>query len=222
MPASISEDHGINALSNADHEIYSVGVSTGGIAEMRMVANNPARHVVATTIDATGLAFARRLIEQNKLDDQIALRIEDVAQPLPYAEKTFDYIYARLVLHYLSKQQLPGALDELYRVTKPNGRLFAVVRSTESHDMHRPSASTDPGTMFTSYTFDDPSTGHPKTVQRYFHTPESITGYLQNSGFTINHVRTYQEQIYVDFERQHLASEPDNVIEVLAVKSSVN
>lgn len=219
IAASVSEDHGIEALNDSDREIYSVGISTGGVAEMRMAANNLTRHVIAATIDNAGLEFARKLVEQNGLGEQIDLRLEDVTQPLPHPENGFDYIYARLVLHYLSKQQLPVALNEIYRIAKPDGRLFVVVRSTKSHDMHRSNATTDPETMLTTYTYTDPIAAQPKTVRRYFHTPESISGYLQDAGFSIDHVNTYQEHIYVDFMREHLASEPDNVIEILATKS---
>jgi hypothetical protein len=85
--------------------------------------------------------------------------------------------------------------------------------------MRRPSVVTDPETMLTAYTFTDPTSGQPRTVRRYFHSKDSIRGYVQDAGFTTDYIEDYQEHIYVDFMRKHLASEPDEVIELLATKS---
>lgn len=218
IAASLSEDHGIEALSSTDLHVLSVGISTGGIAEMRMALGNPDRHITATTIDADGLEFARTIIEQNKLGGQIDTILEDVTEPLPYLDDSLDFIYARLVLHYLPKKSLVKTLGELRRIVKPRGRIFAVVRSTESHDMRRPGVVTDPETMLTTYTYIDPSTGRPRTCNRYFHTEESIQGYFEDAGFRTDYVDSYQEQIYTDFMRNQLASEPDRIIELMATK----
>lgn len=48
MHQSISENNGIATLNDSDLEIYSVGISTGGIAEIRMAELNPQRRVIAT------------------------------------------------------------------------------------------------------------------------------------------------------------------------------
>lgn len=219
IAASPSENHGVEALCCTDLEVLSVGVSTGGIAEMRMALDDPDRHITATTIDASGLEFARKLIEESELSYQIDTLLQDVAEPLgDYLDNSFDFIYARLVLHYLPKKDLVNALGELYRVVKPGGRLFVVVRSTESHDVRRPSAVTDLETMLTTYTFTDPSTGKTKTFRRFFHDEESIQGYCEGAGFRTDYVERYPEQIYVDFMREQLASEPDEVIELMATK----
>lgn len=167
----------------------------------------------------SGLEFARKVIEENELSYQIDTLLQDVTEPLPYLDNSFDYIDARLVLHYLTEEELIiNTLDQLHRVVKPGGRLFAIVRSTESHDMRRPSVVTDPETKLTTYTFTDPSTGKAKTFRRFFHTEESIQGYCEDAGFRTDYVESYQEQIYVDFMRKHLASEPDEVIELMATK----
>jgi SAM-dependent methyltransferase len=53
------------------------------------------------------------------------LRVADLAEPLPYADDTFDDVVASLVSHYL--QDWGSALTELRRVLKPGGRLLASV-----------------------------------------------------------------------------------------------
>jgi SAM-dependent methyltransferase len=137
---SISEEHGIALLSRKDLAVYSVGISTGGSAEIRMAKGNPSRHIIATTIDREGLDFAVQCIHQHGLDSRIEAKFEDVSQPLPYPNGTFDYIYARLVLHYLARAELEIALRELHRVLKPSGKLFIVVRSHLTHDAKRQGA----------------------------------------------------------------------------------
>lgn len=218
IQASVSEDHGIALLTTRDTRVYSIGISTGGVAEIRMAQAEPRRHVIATTIDTKGIKFAKEYIAENHFDGQIEAKIEDVAEPLPYADRYFDYIYARLVLHYLSKDKLPAALAELYRVLKPGGTLFVVVRSTECPDARRQDAQYDPATSLTAYTFTNENSGEIFTHRRYFHTEQSISHYLTQAGFDIAHVTSYDEHLYVDFMRTIPSPRTDNVIEVLAAK----
>lgn len=174
IKASISEDNGIAALTNDDLQVLSVGISTGGVAEIRMAEANPKRHIVATTIDQDGVTFAQKYIAEKHLEEQIETKIEDVAEPLPYTDAHFDFIYARLVLHYLPKDKLVTALAELHRVLKPGGRLFVVVRSTKCPDAMRADAHFDPATSLTSCTFADEKTGKTHSYSRYFHTENQL------------------------------------------------
>ena len=200
-----------------DLDVYSVGISTRGVAEVRMAQANPKSHIIATSIDPSGLQVAEQYIKARNFESRITLKLEDVSGHLSYHDDTFDFIYARLILHYLSKSDLINTLGELYRVTRSGGRIFAVVRSVESHDAKRPNATTDAKTMLTTYTFTNPVTGT-EQASRYFHTEDSIKSYLQQAGFTPNYVKTITEQIYLDFARTQPASQPDRVIEVLATK----
>lgn len=218
IKASISEDNGIAALTNDDLQVLSVGISTGGVAEIRMAEANPKRHIVATTIDEEGVAFAQKYIAEKHLDGQIETKIEDVAEPLPYRDAYFDYVYARLVLHYLPKDKLVAALAELHRVLKPGGRLFVVVRSTQCPDATREDAHFDPVTNLTSCSFTDDKTGKVHSYSRYFHTEDSISKYVAETGFNVAYTKAYDEHLYVDFMRTELSPKTDNVIELLATK----
>jgi ubiquinone/menaquinone biosynthesis C-methylase UbiE len=218
IKASISEGNGIAKLSNDDLRVYSVGISTGGIAEIRMAEMAPKRHIIATTIDEKGVESAKKYIAEKHLEGQIEAKIEDIAQPLPYPDAYFDYIYARLVLHYLPKDRLVDALAELYRILTPGGKLFVVVRSTECPDATREGTDLDPVTNLTTCTFTDEKTGKVQSYTRYFHTEESIRGYVIDAGFNIVYTKTYNEHLFIDFMRTELAPETDNVIELLATK----
>lgn len=218
IKASISEDNGIAALGEADVRVYSVGISTGGVAEIRMAQLNPKRHIVATTIDEKGLDFAKKYIAEKGLESQIEAKLEDVAEPLPYDDGRFDFIYARLVLHYLPEKLLKSSLAELKRVLKPTGKLFVVVRSIDCPDATREGAQFDPETHLTTCTAKDEKTGKQYSYSRFFHTEESIKKYVAEAGFEIAYTKVYDEQLYTDFMRTELSPHTDNVIELLALK----
>jgi SAM-dependent methyltransferase len=218
IKASISEDHGIATLTDDDLEIYSVGISTGGVAEIHMAEASPRRHIIATTIDKKGVEFAQKYIAEKHLEGQIEEKIEDIAEPLPYPDGHFDYIYARLVLHYLPEDKLVAALAELYRVLRLGGKLFVVVRSTNCPDAKRKEAHFDPMTKLTTCTLTDDKTGKTYSYSRYFHTEQSIREYVARAGFNVSYAKAYDEHLYVDFMRTKLSPEIDNVIELLAFK----
>jgi ubiquinone/menaquinone biosynthesis C-methylase UbiE len=218
IQGSQSEDSSIALLTDNDREIYSVGISTGGVAEIRMAEAHPKRHIVATTVDEDGVAFAQKFIREKHLERQIEAKLEDVSQPLSYENDHFDYIYARLVLHYLPKVKLDKALAELYRVLKPGGKLFVIVRSVNCPDAIDPNAMYDPETGLTTCVHTDKETGKTHTSVRYFHSEESIGKHVAKAGFTVEYTKSYDERLFTDFMRTKLAPHDDNVIELVAAK----
>ena len=214
MKTSLSEDNGIAALSNDDLKIYSLGISTAGLAEMRMAKLLPGRQITATTIDCAGAQFVQQLVEQKGLSKQITVKLEDVREPLPYEKGHFDFIYARLVLHYLPESDLNHALDELHRILKTHGKLFVVVRSSQSLQRGYKSMKFDPKSRLTTYTYGR------ETFRRLFHSEKSIQEYLVRPGFAVQHVKSYKEHICEDFFRKIPAQSVDTVIESLAVRTN--
>lgn len=209
---SISERNGIDFLSSTDKKIYSVGISTGGLAEIKMAQSDGQRHIIATTVDLAGAEYAKQHIRESGLSDKIEVKMEDVSQPLPYPSCHFDYIYARLVLHYLAKDTLTSALAEVYRVLRTEGKIFIVVRSIDCLEANDKTAKFDALTGLTTYSSEG------KSYSRHFHSQESIKEYLSLAGFTIKHMDVYQEQLCVDFHRTQLSSQIGSLIEVLAIK----
>lgn len=218
IQASQSEDSGIALLTDNDLEIYSVGISTGGVAEIRMAEANPGRHIIATTIDEKGATFAQKFIREKHLEHQIKVKLEDVSQPLIYEDSYFDYIYARLVLHYLPKVSLDKALTELHRVLKPGGKLFVVVRSVNCPDAKDTKATYDPRTGLTTCVHTDQQTGKTHNSVRYFHSEDSIREHVEKAGFSVEYIKSYDERLFTDFMRTKLAPHDDNVVEVVARK----
>ena len=213
--ASVSEDHGLKILTSGDLRIYSVGISTGGEAEIRMVSGDLGRHVTATTLDVVGAEFVRDQVSERGFSNQIDIKIEDVSKGLPYGDGYFDFVYARLVLHYLSKMALQDALRELCRVLKGDGKIFVVVRSVACAEAQDENSIFDAENGLTTYFFDGVS------YSRYFHSEESIQRYLMSAGFSIEHVETYHEQLCHDFQRKNPSEKVQHLIEVLARKISL-
>lgn len=215
---SISEENGIKALRENDLIVFSPGISSGGFAEIRMAITDPKRKVIATTIDNEGLDFSIANIYELGLDSQIETKIEDLTKEYPYPDNYFDYIYARLVLHYLSFQELNEVLDNFRKSLKDTGHLFIVVRSEKNVDRNKPDQEYDPNTRLTKVYYRDENKNIIGSGVRYFHTPATIREHLEKSGFNIDYIKEYQEQLYKDFMRTKIAPRLDHVIEVHTTK----
>ncbi len=216
---SISEKNGLSLLKDTDKEILSVGISTGGSAEIEMARKNRESHIIATTIDKNGLQFSKKIIEDLGLSDRIEIKLEDVAKRLPYKNERFDYIYARLVFHYLNDMQLNNSLSEIYRVLKQSGRFFIVVRSIKEWEAKLKGTTYDAETGFTTYP--DITTLESENVRyisRRLHSEESIKEFLKDAGFKIEYITTYEEYLYRDYERINKNPKPNTIIEVCATK----
>jgi cyclopropane fatty-acyl-phospholipid synthase-like methyltransferase len=210
-----SEADGLRALEACGAlNVYSVGVSTAGEAEIRMAHANPARHILATTIDEAGLRQVGDNITAAGLNDQITTKLEDVTADLPYSDGHFDFIYARLVLHYLDRNQLEHALANLYRVAAAGCQLYVVVRSTNS-EHYRDPIRHDHKTGMTTY-----HNGKGEEESRYFHDAESLHHYLTGAGWEITQddIQEYPELIYADFARTVPSKRQNVLASALATK----
>jgi len=217
-----SELDGISLMTDKDINVYSVGISTFGTTELEMARQDKSREIIATTIDAEGIRATEEKFKQLNephITGRITLKNEDVSKPLQYPEAEFDFVYARLVLHYLDRQGMASALKELNRILKKEGKLYVVVRSIKAWDANLPENTYNNETCMTTYPFHD-HTGKltDKKISRQFFTPESIQSYLIHAGFVIKSIIEYEEQTFQDFLRQKPSLHPEPLIEVYAVK----
>lgn len=219
MISSKSEDNGLALLTDADLNVYSIGVSTAGVAEIRMVEQNPNCKVMATSIDVEGLEITKKLIKEKGYSDRITLKLEDISEPLLYEDNYFGYVYARLVLHYLDKDQQTRALKEIYRVLKQGSKLFVVVRSNNNADALNNLDNKDAQTGITTFPVRTQELRlKEKFRRRYFHTPDSMREFLESAGFQIIDENVYMERLAGDFNRQIISDEDDELIEMVCVK----
>lgn len=175
--------------------------------------------VLATTVDEKGLQFSNDKLQAYAEAPRIITKIEDVTQKMPYADGTFDFIYARLVLHYLDKQQLDQALSEIYRVLKPQGQFFIVARNNKEWEISKPEfvIAYDEKTNMTTYY----QQWQKKVVRtRQFLTKEQLQTVLTQKGFQIKRCCEYREYLYTDYERtkQNKSKKPNYLTEVVATK----
>lgn len=216
---SKSEKRGLKQLKSTMKNILSIGISTGGSAEINMAKTCPEAKIIATTIDEKGLKFSIEKMSSYTEFAQIEAKIEDVSKPMPYSDNTFDYVYARLVLHYLNKQQLNDALNEIYRVLKPNGILFIVARNNKEWELTKPEfiISYDKETNITTY-----YEQWKKEIvrKRQFLSEKQLEDILVQHKFKIKRVKSYKERLFTDYERtkKYQSKKPNYLTEVVSIK----
>ena len=216
---SKSEENGINLITANDLNILSIGISTAGSAEIKMVEKNRNSHIIATTIDKEGLNYTKNIIEQYGLSDRIETKLEDISEKMPYNDEFFDFVYARLVLHYLDNENLTNALKEIKRVMKKHGRLYIVVRSRDEWETKLEGASYDENTGITKYPkYDTLGTDNVEYLYRRLHTVDSLSSFLVAEGFDIKYIKEYKEQSYKDYKRTEKVKYPNSLIECLCEK----
>ena len=216
---SISEEHGINLIESKDKNILSIGISTAGSAEIEMARKNPNSHIISTTIDNKGLEFTKSIIIQEELQDRIELKIEDISKKLPYNDNYFDFVYARLVLHYLDNKQLEKSLSEIYRVMKYDSKFFIVVRSIEEWEAKLEGSTFNEETGITKYPdIKTLGTDNVRYIERRLHSKASIKQFLLKAGFKIDYIQEYEEYLYRDYERIDVNPKPNKIVEVCVSK----
>ena len=216
---SISEKNGIQLVKDTFKNILSVGISTAGSAEIEMSKIAPNSHIIATTIDNDGLEFTKKIIKEKGLEKQIELKLEDISEKMPYSDETFDFVYARLVLHYLDNFKLEQALKEIKRVLKTNGLFYIVVRSRNEWEAKLEGATYDEKTGITKYpVYETLGTNNVKYLYRRLHTIDSLKEFLLKENFNIQYVKEYLEECYKDYKRTEKVEFPNTIIECLVEK----
>lgn len=217
--SSKSEKRAMKLLKQTYTSILSVGISTGGSAEINIARKCPNAKIIATSIDEKGLQFSNDKIKSHPEHARIQTKIEDVSKPMPYKDNNFDFVYARLVLHYLSKQQLSDALKEIYRVLKPKGLFFVVARNNKEWELKKPEfiISYDEKTNMTTYY---EQLKKEKIQTRQFLSQEQLKTVLAEHDFRICSAKDYREYLFTDYERtnKNKSKKPNYLTEIVATK----
>jgi SAM-dependent methyltransferase len=132
--------HNDNGSFNAGYERPAVLAMVGDVDGKRVLdagcgSGSHATELVARGARVTGLDTSAGLLEiaAERLGPRVALHRADLADPLPFADASFDVVLASLVMHYL--QDWVPTLAEFRRVLVPGGRL---VFSTHHPSMPHP------------------------------------------------------------------------------------
>ncbi len=110
----------IVALSGAQpgDRVLDVGCSGGYLARLLATAVTPSGRVTGVDPANTAIAYARRRGPYN------CTFAVGVAQELDFPDGTFDVVTSTLAVHHIPEAERPAALAEMYRVTRPGGRLL--------------------------------------------------------------------------------------------------
>ncbi|MCR6482732.1 methyltransferase domain-containing protein [Amycolatopsis sp. OK19-0408] len=129
---------------------------------------------------AAMLAHARQ-----RLGADADLRVADLAEPLPFADDTFDDVVASLVLHYL--EDWAPTLAELRRVLKTGGRLIASVNHPLMVNLTHRQTGPRPD-YFASYTWTDEFELHGRPARMTFWNKplHAMTDAFTEAGFRIS------------------------------------
>ena len=126
----------------AGDRVLDVGCGTGRLA--MIFAERVAPTGSVTGIDAADEMIKRATSRARKQDLPIAFQAA-FAQRLPFPNATFDAVACTLALHHVAEDDQQTAVQEMYRVLRPDGRLL-IAEFDQGHGPHlrlrwlRPSA----------------------------------------------------------------------------------
>ena len=106
--------------------VLDVGSSSGYLAS-RLAAAGPSVRVTGVDPSEPAIAYARR-----HAGPGMTFTV-GVAQHLPVPDASFDVVTCTLAMHHIPRDQRRTALAEMYRVTKPGGRLL--IADFAPHDL---------------------------------------------------------------------------------------
>jgi ubiquinone/menaquinone biosynthesis C-methylase UbiE len=99
--------------------VLDVGCSSGYLARKLAAAAGPAGRVTAIDPSEAAITYARR-----RAHPGMAFTV-GVAQDLDLPDSSFDVVTCTLALHHVPARKREAAFREMYRVTRPGGRLLA-------------------------------------------------------------------------------------------------
>ncbi len=207
---SPTEQHAIDFLKGLSFDIIkSIGISTAGYFEAYWAEQG--KKVTATTLDRKGIEYTKNLLKEI---ENLTFQIEDVTQNMPEENSTYDVVYSRLCLHYISDVELKKALSECYRVLKKDGHMIVIVKSLNDWTAKTEGAYYE---LETGYTY-TPSIKRYSKISRRLHSIQSITEALSTAGFKVQYNNELTETIYEDYERTIIEVPDATVIEVYSIK----
>jgi len=99
--------------------VLDVGSSSGYLARKLAAATGPAGHVTGVDPSEAAIAYARRHAAPT-----VTFTV-GTAQDLDLPDARFDVVTSTLAIHHIPARRRQAAFREMYRVTKPGGRLLA-------------------------------------------------------------------------------------------------
>lgn len=92
--------------------------------------------VLATDFSKIALDYILKKINQ-KSKLKVNVQQLDLSDQFPFPDKTFDIVYANLVIHYFNKETTQQIFNEIFRVLKPRGTVAVLVNSMNDPEYGR-------------------------------------------------------------------------------------
>ena len=89
--------------------------------------------VVATDFSKPALTFTFKAAKP-EYKNKLAIKQFDLSDHFPFADESFDIVYAHLVIHYFNKRTTQQIFDEIFRVLKQKGIIAILVNSSNDSD----------------------------------------------------------------------------------------
>jgi SAM-dependent methyltransferase len=102
--------------------VRAVDLGCGSGRHMKLLSDFSVDHIIGLDNSLNALSIAR-----NACDCTL---IQADNSWIPLKDESADIVIAWGSLHYDHKERLPGMLGEIHRILKPEGRLFATLRSS--------------------------------------------------------------------------------------------
>lgn len=210
---SVTENNAIELFDNIDfNNMKSIGISTAGYIEGYYASKG--KKVVATTLDNDGIEYMKSILKDVDGCNNIEYRCEDASKKSQDADNSFDILYSRMCLHYLTDEELESALSDCYRILKPNGIFFIALKSANDRMAISSNSKIDEKTGLTEV-IDYQLYANQK---RRFHTIESISNAVEKAKFKIDNIVELKERLCKDWNRQQLSDSDATVIQLIVRK----
>ena len=210
---SITENNAIKLFDSIEfNSIKSIGISTAGFIEGYY--SSKGKRVVATTLDNDGIEYMKSILKDIDGCNNIEYRCEDASQKSKDEDNSFDILYSRMCLHYLTDDELSTALNNCYRILKPNGIFYIALKSANDRMAKSSNSRVDNNTGLTIVS-DYKLYGN---QNRRFHTIKSISNAVKKAGFKIENIDELQERLCKDWERKILSDSDATVIQLVVRK----
>jgi ubiquinone/menaquinone biosynthesis C-methylase UbiE len=108
-------------IQDGEH-VLDVGCGTATLL-LAAKSRSPLAQMVGVDPDERALAIAREKIAQRQVEVEV---VQAGAEHLPFPTSSFDLVMSTLVFHHLPTEIKHRAMQEIYRVLTPGGRLLLV------------------------------------------------------------------------------------------------
>lgn len=159
--------NGVGKAFESFDSILDFGCGCGRVTRFLMPTDH--QTIIGTDIDPESIEWCDK-----NLSHIATFKTNDVLPPLEFADGTFDFVYCISVFTHLPENMQFRWLEELRRITKPQGFFITSVHGEELFSHNDPQILNDFKEQGFAYITGDGTKGLPEFYQTSFHTEKYI------------------------------------------------